>query len=163
MPTKEPTNTPSQSPTKNPTYSPTKAPTKQPTNTPTKFPTKQPTNTPTKFPTKQPTNSPTSACYETRPDRRRMNGKNNAKGSACKFPFTYSGKTYSSCTKDGCGLFCGNHAWCYTTTGGDAWGVCTDACQAEVGVKLAQEDDEWKEQDGDDLTLSLKDSLQGKR
>jgi len=57
----------------------------------------------------------------------------NAGGASCKFPFTYHGKTYNSCTSV-------NHdqPWCYTTNAGK-WGNCN--CS---GRRLEEVDDHMK-------------------
>ena len=55
-------------------------------------------------------------------------GKDNGGGHGCHFPMKYNGKTYNSCTDDGCGFMCGYAKWCYTSDKSTAWGKCTEKC-----------------------------------
>merc|ERR1711939_834353 len=85
-------------------------------------------------------------CGKTSAARRRRY-KNNHNGAGCSFPFTYGGKIYNSCTKDGCGWLCGNKAWCYNKNGGGAWSFCTDQC-LKYDWKAAKEKASKQEKSG---------------
>ena len=56
-----------------------------------------------------------------------------AAGKRCVFPFTWKGRTYHSCTREGDQY---GHLWCSTSTGGNhvsghgEYGVCSKACGA---------------------------------
>ena len=45
-------------------------------------------------------------------------------GSACVFPFTYAGISYSTCTNHDNGAT----MWCYTDSAGSNWGNCDASC-----------------------------------